>query len=94
MRQAHLRSHMQQLQGHEAICDAPSFAALLKAALSNPSAVTRLALTREETAQALGISTTGLWRLEKAGRIRASETGLARTKLFSVREIERFLSGK
>lgn len=53
----------------------------------------RMALTADETAKALGVSRTTLWRLERLGEIRAVKTGLARTKLFALREIERFLSG-
>jgi fatty acid-binding protein DegV len=50
--------------------------------------VEKLTYNARETCQALGISPTTLWRLEKRGRITAI-SGL-RTKLFSVRALRKF----
>ena len=49
----------------------------------------RLALTREETASALGFRASTLDKLAKRGLIRPSRA--TRRPLYSVREIERFL---
>jgi predicted site-specific integrase-resolvase len=51
--------------------------------------VEKLALNARELREALGISATTAWRLEKAGRIR-SVAGI-RTKIFPLVEVRRFL---
>ena len=51
--------------------------------------VMRLALTAEETAAALGITTITLWRLNKRGLITPNRC--TRRPLYAVSEIERFL---
>lgn len=50
----------------------------------------RLALTTEETAAALGVKTTTIWRLCKRGLLNPNRA--TRRPLFAVSEIERFLS--
>ena len=51
--------------------------------------VMRLALTAEETATALGITTITLWRLTKRGLLKPNRA--TRRPLYPVNEIERFL---
>jgi hypothetical protein len=51
--------------------------------------VMRLALTADETAAALGITTITLWRLTKRGLLHPNRA--TRRPLYAVSEIERFL---
>jgi DNA-binding transcriptional MerR regulator len=53
------------------------------------SSVPKLALTRVEAAQALGVSVVSIDRLTKRGLLRPSRA--TRRPLYSVKEIERFL---
>jgi hypothetical protein len=53
--------------------------------------ITRLAFTTEETAAALGIKPTTVWRLCKRGLLNPNRA--TRRPLFAVAEIERFLEG-
>lgn len=53
--------------------------------------ITRLALTTEEAAAALGIKPTTIWRLTKRGLLNPNRA--TRRPLFAVSEIERFLEG-
>jgi predicted DNA-binding transcriptional regulator AlpA len=53
--------------------------------------ITRLALTTEEAAAALGIKPTTIWRLCKRGLLNPNRA--TRRPLFAVSEIERFLEG-
>jgi hypothetical protein len=50
----------------------------------------RLALTTEETAAALGVKPTTIWRLCKRGLLNPNRA--TRRPLFAVSEIERFLA--
>jgi predicted site-specific integrase-resolvase len=50
----------------------------------------RLALTAQETADALGLKYTTLWRLTQRGKIKANRS--TRRPLYSITEIERFLN--
>jgi hypothetical protein len=54
--------------------------------------VEKLTLNTREACQALGLSPTSLWRLEKRGLI-SSVAGI-RTKLYSVAMLRRFIDGK
>ena len=51
----------------------------------------RLALTTNETAAALGVKPTTVWRLTQRGLLRPNRA--TRRPLFAVSEIERFLEG-
>jgi hypothetical protein len=53
--------------------------------------VERLTYNAREARQALGVSSTTLWRLEKRGLI--APIGGLRTKLFSIAAIRRFVDG-
>ena len=63
--------------------------------MSSPAAqpIEKLTLSTREVCQALGISVTTLWRLEKAGKITPISTGL-RMKLYSTDAIRRFANPK
>jgi predicted DNA-binding transcriptional regulator AlpA len=54
------------------------------------TSIERLAFTTEETATALGIDRTSVWRLVKRGLLRPSKA--LRTPLFPRSEIQRFLA--
>jgi excisionase family DNA binding protein len=56
----------------------------------NSTSVVKLALSRHEVAQSLGISVITVDRLVKRGQLRASRA--TRRPLFTVSEIERFLA--
>lgn len=51
--------------------------------------VPRLALTAEETALAIGVSTVTVWRLTEKGMLKPNRA--TRKPLYAVSEIERFL---
>lgn len=53
--------------------------------------IPRLALTRTETAAALGVKPTTIWRLTTRGLLRPNRA--TRIPLYPVSEIERFLNG-
>lgn len=54
-------------------------------------AIPRLALTRTETASALGVKPTTIWRLTQRGLLKPNRA--TRVPLYAVSEIERFLNG-
>ena len=58
-------------------------------ALAEP--VEKLTYNTQEVCQALGISVTTLWRLEKAGKISPINSGL-RMKLYSVQGLRKFIN--
>lgn len=60
--------------------------------IPTPPSVQKLAYSAKEASEALGVSTTTLWRLEKRGLIRAVP-GM-RVKLYGVDELRRFVGGK
>jgi len=62
---------------------------IMRLALTTAEPVTRLAYTAAETAAALGIKETTLWRLTKRGLLHPNRA--TRRPLYAVSEIERFL---
>ena len=60
--------------------------------LQPTASVEKLAYNTRELSQALGLSTVTLWRLTNRGLLRPIE-GL-RHKLYSKKEVERFLAGR
>ena len=58
---------------------------------SSDRPVARLALTTQETADALGVDTVTVWRLTKRGLLKPNRA--TRRPLYPISDIERFLEG-
>jgi hypothetical protein len=62
-----------------------------KQTLATGQSIQRLALTTNETAAALGVKPTTIWRLTQRGLLNPNRA--TRRPLYAVSEIERFLAG-